>query len=127
MSYGIGDLTYVPAPTLEDPPEISMEGGRREAEAAIYGVVDDILAKTKIKTEHIGLLVVCCSAFNPIPSLTTMIVNKYKLRPDVKSYNLSGMGCSAGIAAIDLAKHLLQVINLRLFFETNNHPNNLIK
>ncbi|KAK3012621.1 LOW QUALITY PROTEIN: hypothetical protein RJ639_009891, partial [Escallonia herrerae] len=33
----------------------------------------------------------------------------YKLRSNVLSYNVAGMGCSAGIISIDLAKHLLQV------------------
>jgi 3-ketoacyl-CoA synthase len=38
-----------------------------------------------------------------------MIVNHYKLRGNVQSYNLGGMGCSAGLISIDLAKQLLQV------------------
>ena len=29
------------------------------------------------------------------------------MRSDIRSYNLAGMGCSAGLIAIDLAKHLL--------------------
>ena len=37
------------------------------------------------------------------------MINKYKMRSDIKSFNLSGMGCSAGVIAIDLAKDLLQV------------------
>ncbi len=31
------------------------------------------------------------------------------MRSDILNYNLSGMGCSAGVIAIDLAKDLLQV------------------
>ena len=38
-----------------------------------------------------------------------MVVNHFKLKPSVRTYNLSGMGCSAGIIAIDLARDLLQV------------------
>ncbi|KAK3441238.1 hypothetical protein EUGRSUZ_B01484 [Eucalyptus grandis] len=38
-----------------------------------------------------------------------MIVNKYKLKEDVVSYSLQGMGCSGGLCAIGLAKNLLQV------------------
>ncbi|CAF1717520.1 BnaC09g08890D [Brassica napus] len=49
------------------------------------------------------------SLFNPTPSLSVMIVNKYKLRGNVKSFNLGGMGCSAGVISIDLAKDMLQV------------------
>merc|ERR1739848_896175 len=35
-------------------------------------------------------------------------VNKFKMRSNVQSYNLSGMGCSAGVIAVNLAKDLLQ-------------------
>ncbi|KAK1550537.1 hypothetical protein Q3G72_020591 [Acer saccharum] len=38
-----------------------------------------------------------------------MIINKYKLRGNIRSFNLGGMGCSAGVIAIDLAKDMLQV------------------
>ncbi|PKI78971.1 hypothetical protein CRG98_000612 [Punica granatum] len=37
-----------------------------------------------------------------------MIVNHYKLRSDIKSYNLGGMGCSAGLISVDMAKNLLK-------------------
>jgi len=47
--------------------------------------------------------------FNPTPSLSAMVVNHYKLRGNIISYNLGGMGCSAGLISIDLAKDLLQV------------------
>jgi len=36
-------------------------------------------------------------------------VNKYKLRTNIRSFNLGGMGCSAGVISIDLARDLLQV------------------
>ncbi len=39
-----------------------------------------------------------------------MIVNHFKMKSNIVSYNLSGMGCSAGVIAISLAKELLQVI-----------------
>ncbi|CAN8243936.1 unnamed protein product [Cochlearia groenlandica] len=38
-----------------------------------------------------------------------MVINKYNLRSNVKSFNLSGMGCSAGLISVDLARDLLQV------------------
>jgi hypothetical protein len=41
-----------------------------------------------------------------------MIVHHFKMRPNVITYNLSGMGCSAGIISIGLAKELLQVGHL---------------
>lgn len=47
--------------------------------------------------------------FSPTPSLTSMVVNRYKMKSSVLTYNLAGMGCSAGLISIDLAKDLLQV------------------
>ena len=55
-----------------------------------------------------------CSLFNPTPSLSAMVVNHFGMRPDIKSYNLSGMGCSAGIISIGLARELLQASTLGL-------------
>ncbi|MFS8028301.1 putative very-long-chain 3-oxoacyl-CoA synthase [Helianthus anomalus] len=38
-----------------------------------------------------------------------MIVNRYKFRENIITYNIVGMGCSAGLLATGLAKRLLQV------------------
>ena len=38
-----------------------------------------------------------------------MIINHYKMRSNIVSYNLSGMGCSAGLISVSLARELLQV------------------
>ena len=59
---------------------------------------------------QIDILVVNCSLFNPTPSLSAMIINHFKMRSNIVSYNLAGMGCSAGVIAINLAKELLQVL-----------------
>ena len=56
------------------------------------------------------ILIVNCSLFNPTPSLSAMIVNHFRMKANVVSYNLSGMGCSAGVISIQLAKELLQVM-----------------
>lgn len=91
------------------PPESTFACAREEAEVVIAGAVDDLLAKTGVAAREIGVVIVNISTFNPVPSLSAMIVNRYKLREDVLSYSLGGMGCSAGLIAVDLAKHLLQV------------------
>ncbi|KAL0348921.1 UNVERIFIED_CONTAM: 3-ketoacyl-CoA synthase 11 [Sesamum angustifolium] len=91
------------------PPKRPFQCARQEAEMVICGAIDDLFAKSRVKPRDIGILVVNISAFNPTPSLSSMIVNRYKLREDVVSCNLGGMGCSAGLIAIDLAKRLLQV------------------
>ena len=58
---------------------------------------------------QVDILIVNCSLFNPTPSLSAMLVNHFKMKSNIVSYNLSGMGCSAGVIAISLAKELLQV------------------
>nr|AAC49186.1 beta-ketoacyl-CoA synthase [Simmondsia chinensis] len=106
---GMGRETYVPKSVTKVPPEPSIAAARAEAEEVMYGAIDEVLEKTGVKPKQIGILVVNCSLFNPTPSLSSMIVNHYKLRGNILSYNLGGMGCSAGLISIDLAKDLLQV------------------
>ena len=45
---------------------------------------------------QIDILIVVCSCFAPTPSIASMIVNRFKLRTDILSHNIAGMGCSAG-------------------------------
>ncbi|CAN8267687.1 unnamed protein product [Cochlearia groenlandica] len=106
---GLGQKTYVPEPLHRFPPNLSMEESRKESETVMFGAIDSLLEKTGVKPNDIGILVTNCSLFNPTPSLSAMIVNKYKLRVNILSYNLGGMGCSAGLIAVDLVKQLLQV------------------
>lgn len=106
---GLGEETYVPDAMHYLPPRPSMAAAREEAEQVMFGALDNLFANTNVKPKDIGILVVNCSLFNPTPSLSAMIVNKYKLRGNIRSFNLGGMGCSAGVIAIDLAKDMLQV------------------
>lgn len=105
---GLGDATYLPEAVI-DVRSPTMNDARKEAETVMFGAIDELLAKTSVKPKDIGILIVNCSLFNPTPSLSSMIVNHYKLRGNVKTHNLGGMGCSAGLISIDLAKDLLQV------------------
>ncbi|XP_006654826.2 3-ketoacyl-CoA synthase 11-like [Oryza brachyantha] len=106
---GLGEDTYLPEAVLNIPPNPSMANARKEAEMVMFGALDELFAKTGVRPKDVGILVVNCSLFNPTPSLSAMVVNHYKLRGNVVSYNLGGMGCSAGLISIDLAKDLLQV------------------
>ncbi|XVE94707.1 hypothetical protein REPUB_Repub02eG0031900 [Reevesia pubescens] len=106
---GLGEETYVPKAMHNIPPTSSMAAAREEAEEVMFGALDILFKNTNVIPKEIGILVVNCSLFNPTPSLSAMIVNKYKLRGNIRSFNLGGMGCSAGVIAVDLAKDLLQV------------------
>ncbi|KZV53874.1 3-ketoacyl-CoA synthase 6-like [Dorcoceras hygrometricum] len=106
---GLGEETCLPPAIHCIPPTPTMEAARGEAEVVIFSAIDDLMQKTGIKPKDIDVLIVNCSLFSPTPSLSAMVVNKYKLRSNIKSYNLSGMGCSAGLISMDLARDLLQV------------------
>ncbi|KAK6916582.1 FAE1/Type III polyketide synthase-like protein [Dillenia turbinata] len=106
---GLGEETYVPEAMHYIPPRPSMAAAREEAEQVMFGALDNLFTNTNINPKDIGILVVNCSLFNPTPSLSAMIINKYKLRGNIKSFNLGGMGCSAGVIAVDLAKDMLHL------------------
>ncbi|XXG62895.1 hypothetical protein AAC387_Pa05g1188 [Persea americana] len=106
---GLGEETSLPPHVRYMPPKSSMEVGRDEAQTVIFSAIDLLFAKTNIKPKDIDILVVNCSLFSPTPSLSAMVVNKYKMRSNIRSFNLSGMGCSAGLLSVDLARDLLQV------------------
>lgn len=113
---GLGQKTYLPEAVLRVPPNPCMAEARKEAETVMFGAIDELFDKTGVKAKDIGILVVNCSLFNPTPSLSAMVVNRYKLRGNILSYNLGGMGCSAGLISIDLAKQLLQVIYVLVLY-----------
>lgn len=105
---GIGDETYVPKAIMSAENCCTMKEGRYEASMVMFGALDELFQKTQIRPKDIGVLVVNCSIFNPTPSLSAMIINHYKMRGNILSFNLGGMGCSAGIIAVDLARDMLQ-------------------
>ncbi|KAF7092829.1 hypothetical protein CFC21_095283 [Triticum aestivum] len=90
------------------PAQNSFQEARGEAELVVFSAIDDLFAKTVVTADAIDILVVNCSVFAPVPSISDMIVNRYKLRDDVRAVNLSGMGCSAGVISVGLAAGLLQ-------------------
>lgn len=108
---GVSGETMFPNGLQRDPPEPTMAWAREEAEMVLFSCVENLLEKTGLKPRDIDVLVVNCSLFNPTPSLSAMIINKFKMRTNIESYNLGGMGCSAGAISIGLAKRLLGSLN----------------
>mmetsp|Transcript_9321 Transcript_9321/g.25771 ORF Transcript_9321/g.25771 Transcript_9321/m.25771 type:complete len:563 (-) Transcript_9321:294-1982(-) len=92
----------------DKPADRSIEASRSEAETIIFDVVEQALKKSNVKPREVDFLIINCSLFSPTPSLCAMVTAKFGMRSDVKTYNLSGMGCSASIISIDLAEQLLR-------------------
>jgi 3-ketoacyl-CoA synthase len=108
---GLGEETCLPPahhyiPTYE---HCTLEAARGEVDLVVFSALDDLFAKTRVSPRDIDVLVVNCSLFCPTPSFVDMIVHRYKMRGDIRSVHLSGMGCSAGLISIELARNLLQV------------------
>ncbi|RWR87942.1 FAE1/Type III polyketide synthase-like protein [Cinnamomum micranthum f. kanehirae] len=80
----ISTLYFMTQTVTTMPPNPCMVEARKEAEMVMFGAVDELLAKTGVKAREIGIIVVNCSLFNPSPSLSSMIVNRYKLRGNVQ-------------------------------------------
>ncbi|XP_057806154.1 3-ketoacyl-CoA synthase 7 [Salvia miltiorrhiza] len=106
---GIGDEACLPVSVHQIPPDKSLSCTRVETETVLFSVVKDLLSKHSINAKSVDILVTNCSIFCPTPSITAMIINKFGFRSNIKSVSLSGMGCSAGLVAISLAKDLLRV------------------
>ncbi|KAE8667856.1 putative 3-ketoacyl-CoA synthase 2 [Hibiscus syriacus] len=107
---GLGEETCAPETMRSIPPRPPLiADARKEAEMVMFGALDKLFANTNVKPRDVGILVVNCSIHNPTPSWSAMIIHKYKMRSNIKSFNLGGMGCSAGVIAVDLAKDMLRV------------------
>lgn len=105
------DGTYLPEsihPVHNTCPRYDMDTARKEAEMVMFTAVQELLDKTGLKPTDIDILVTNCSIFCPTPSMASMLVNHFKMRTDIQSYHLGGMGCGNGVMAIGLIKDLLQ-------------------
>jgi 3-ketoacyl-CoA synthase len=108
-SSGQSEQTYLPPSLHFIPPKTHHSESIKELHMVIFPIMEDLFAKTKISPFEIDILILNCSGFCPSPSLTSIVVNKYAMRSDIKTYNVSGMGCSASAICIDLAQNLLRV------------------
>ncbi|KAL3625237.1 hypothetical protein CASFOL_030691 [Castilleja foliolosa] len=106
-SSGLGDETYLTRTIFHPDYKKDLKGGREEAALLMYGAVDELFAATGLRPRDIKILIVNCGVLNTTPSLSAMLINHYKLGQGIQSFNLGGMGCAAGITAVDLANDLL--------------------
>lgn len=131
---GTGESTHWPPGSLRSKDgmtkgQCDMEAARDEAHIVIFELVTELLKRTRVKPQKIDFLIINCSLFCPTPSLCAMVCNKFGLRQDIRSYNLGGMGCSANVISVDLAKQLLENRpgSLALVVSTENITQNLYR
>ncbi|KAE8076774.1 hypothetical protein FH972_015401 [Carpinus fangiana] len=106
---GFSEETCVPPSLTRLSPRKSLSFAMEEAVTVMCSVVTDLFQKTNINPKAIDILISNSSMFCPTPSLSAAVINKFKMKSNVMSFHLSGMGCSAGVIAVDLAKDLLRV------------------
>jgi 3-ketoacyl-CoA synthase len=109
---GLGDHTSATPAILDgryhEPGTTSIEVCRDEFRATCLSTVQELLDKTGIKAHQIDFVITNSSLFNPTPSLSASIMHHFKMPPTTINYSLGGMGCSAGVVAMDLARTLLE-------------------
>ncbi|GER36130.1 3-ketoacyl-CoA synthase [Striga asiatica] len=110
---GLGNETYLPRSVFLPNHKTDLDHSREEAALLIYGAVDTLFSSSisgsrRLRPRDVKILIVNCGLLNTTPSLSAMLVNRYKLGRGTQSFNLGGMGCAASLAAIDLAGDLLK-------------------
>ncbi|CAI0421062.1 unnamed protein product [Linum tenue] len=81
-------------PTLRD--------GLLEMDEFFHDTIGKLLARSGVKPDEIDLLVVNVSMLAAVPSPTSRIVNHYKMRDDIRTFDLTGMGCSASLISVGI-------------------------
>ncbi|GJS49187.1 3-ketoacyl-CoA synthase 5-like protein [Tanacetum coccineum] len=109
VSSGQSQRTCIPPSLHYIPPRSTNEDAINEAQTVLFPVFEDLLSKTQLSPLDIDIIIVNCSGFCPTPSLSSIIINKYSMREGIKSFNISGMGCSASALGVDMAQNLLKI------------------
>lgn len=90
VSSGLGEETYAPQMVIhgrEDNP--TYEDRILEVKEFFFNRIEKLLLKTCISPRDIDVLVLNVSMLSPSPSLVARIINHYKVRDDIKTYNLT--------------------------------------
>ncbi|XP_047321115.1 3-ketoacyl-CoA synthase 6-like [Impatiens glandulifera] len=108
-SSGQGEETSLPPAIHYIPPLSNHKDAVDEVHMVLFPVFQDLLSKTKLLPKDIHILIVNCSGFCPSPSLSSIIINRFKMTESIKAFTISGMGCSGSALAVDMASNLLKV------------------
>lgn len=108
VNSGIGEHTYSPRNVLDGREESATHlDALDEMDAFFDDAVARVFATTGVSPRQVDLLVLNVGSFSPAPSLASRVASRFGMRDDVMAYNLSGMGCSAGLVSVDLARRVM--------------------
>ncbi|CAL8470884.1 g10426 [Coccomyxa elongata] len=79
-----------------------------EMEMIMYTVTEDALRAAQVKPSEVDILITATDSYVPVPSMSAMIANRFKMRSDVRTYSLAGHTCTSGIIVVELAQQLLK-------------------
>ena len=103
---GLGDRTYITeTPIIKKEDSVAHAG--EEFTTLFTSALDQLFAKSGVKPEEVGVLIVATTV-SMIPSSSSYIINRYKMREDIKSISVAGMGCAGGTIGMSTARDLLQ-------------------
>ncbi|XP_050214622.1 3-ketoacyl-CoA synthase 12-like [Mercurialis annua] len=109
VSSGIGEQTYAPRMVFDGREENPRyEDAILEMDEFFHDCIDKLLTRSGVSPQEIDVLVVNISMLSVMPSLCSRIINHYKMREDIKSYNLTGMGCSASLISVNIAQNIFK-------------------
>ncbi|XP_059669671.1 3-ketoacyl-CoA synthase 12-like [Cornus florida] len=109
VNSGIGEDTYGPRNIIagrEESPALT--DGLSEMDEFFFNTLDELFHKSRVPPLDIDVLVVNVSMLASVPSLTCRIINHYKMKEDIMSFNLSGMGCSASLISTNVVQSIFK-------------------
>ncbi|CAH9070387.1 unnamed protein product [Cuscuta europaea] len=104
---GLSEETYLPPGVFYLPPRMDHREAISEVHMVLFPIFEDLLSRNELCPKDIDILVVNCSGFCPDPCLSSIVVNHFCMREDVKSFNLTGMGCSGNTVAVDMVRNMM--------------------
>jgi 3-ketoacyl-CoA synthase len=77
-------------------------------DAFFNDAIAGLFAKAGFSPRDVDVLVVNVNVLCPQPCLSSRIVHHYGMREDIAAYNVSGMGCSATLVSLDIARNVMR-------------------
>ncbi|XP_047310649.1 3-ketoacyl-CoA synthase 3-like [Impatiens glandulifera] len=109
VSSGIGEQTYGPKMVFDAQETCpTLEHTTSELDEFFDDSIHKLLARSGVSPSEIDVLVVNISMLTSLPSMSARIINRYKMRQDIKVYNLTGMGCSASLISVNVIQNIFK-------------------